>query len=95
MNRRFRITMEFIEYLLIRHNLIKGQKEIKEKSANQYNNRLTNLIEKNIYNGEKHLDNEMLEQINKHYCDKTNHYPRTIKYYIEFLNYLNELKLKN
>lgn len=79
--------MDFIEYLQYRHKIKIGKREIKEKSARQYNNRLENLQKKKIYYDERNLDEQMLVKIKIHYKDKTNHYPRTIEYYIEFLNY--------
>jgi hypothetical protein len=87
--------MEFIEYLQIRHERFTGQKPIKEKSAGQYYNRLINLQKKKIYNGEKYRDDQMLKKIKSHYKDTTNHYPRTIDYYIEYLNYLEQKQPSN
>ncbi|PYZ94878.1 hypothetical protein CR194_04960 [Salipaludibacillus keqinensis] len=84
--------MEFTDYLLIRHKIIKGQRQIKEKSAGQYNNRLKNLQKKNIYNGELQIDQEMKDQINRYYKDSKNMYPKAIKYHIEYLNYLSNEK---
>ncbi|MGO4890421.1 hypothetical protein ACJ2A9_21955 [Anaerobacillus sp. MEB173] len=83
--------MDFMEYLQNRHNLIKGVKEIGKNSARQYNNRLKNLKGKKIYNGEQTLNDQMLVRIKSYYKDTTNHYPRTIEYYIEFLKYNNQL----
>ncbi|MGG0847092.1 hypothetical protein [Peribacillus simplex] len=85
--------MNFIEYLQIRHT-IEGGREIKEKSAHQYNNRLKNLKKNKIYNGENYIDNQILRKIKGHYKDTTNHYSRTIKYYNEFINYLNKTQQK-
>ncbi|WP_394238316.1 hypothetical protein [Niallia oryzisoli] len=83
--------MEFIDYLQNRHKLMKGEREIKEESARQYNNRLVNLQKHKIYNGEKYIDEQMLFKIKGHYKDTTNHYSRTIKYYIEYLNHLSRI----
>lgn len=79
--------MEFIDYLQMRHILKKEERQIKGRSAKQYQNRLLNLQKHNIYNGETQLDSNILEKIQNHYKDTTNHYPRTIQYYIEYLQY--------
>lgn len=86
------LYMDFLQYLQMRHEVQIGQKEMNAISARQYNSRLKNLQKKKIYNDENYLDEQMLESIKNHYKDKSNDYPRTIKYYIEFLNYRN-LKL--
>lgn len=80
------LYMDFIRYLQMRHEVQIGQKEMNAISARQYNNRLINMKKKKIYNDESYLDEQMLGSIKNHYKDKSNDYPRTIKYYIEFLN---------
>ena len=87
--------MDFIDYLQMRHTIKNGERQIKERSAKQYQNRLTNLQKLNIYNGEKQISEEIREKIYNHYKDTTNHYPRTIQYYIEFLQYDSMNKLSN
>ncbi|MCP3028558.1 hypothetical protein [Halobacillus sp. A5] len=82
--------MNFEEYLLNRHKFIKGEKPIKETSAKQYNNRLVNLKKKKIYKEERQINSQTLANIKRHYKDTTNHYPRTIKYYIEYLEHLDK-----
>ncbi len=80
-------AMDFIDYLKIRHTLVSGEKQLKDNSAEQYNNRLLNLKRLKIYNGEPELTEEMEKQIAVHYNDSVKAYPRTIKYYIEYMNY--------
>jgi hypothetical protein len=87
--------MDFIEYLQIRHKLKIGEREIGENSARKYNNRLENLQRKKIYNGEKQIDKQMLLKINILYKDTSRDYPRTIKYYLEYLNHLDEMQQKS
>ncbi|MGG1400166.1 hypothetical protein ABE288_20440 [Bacillus salipaludis] len=79
--------MNFIEYLISRHLIKKGTRAIREVSARQYNSRLENMKNKNIYNGEKEINEHIIAKIKNHYTDKTNHYPRTLEYYLEYLNY--------
>lgn len=78
--------MDFKQYLINRQ--FKKGRKIGEISANQYNNRLVNLEKRGIYNGEERLTEDMVEQINDLYADKSNEYERTINYYIEFKHYL-------
>jgi hypothetical protein len=80
--------MDFKQYLINRQLILKKGKKMEVVSADQYNNRLENLIRKGIYNGEEHLTRDMVEQINHIYANKTNEYERTINYYIEFKRYL-------
>ncbi|MDO6657860.1 hypothetical protein [Anaerobacillus sp. 1_MG-2023] len=87
--------MDFIDYLQMRHTIKKGEKQIKERSAKQYQNRLTNLQKKNIYNGETQIREDMHEKIQNHYKDTRNQYPRTIQYYIEYLQFDSTNKLSN
>lgn len=79
--------MKFIDYLKKRHTIKLGERQIKDLSAEQYNNRLINLQKRKIYNGELTVTDEMLKRINEHYKDASNNYPRAIKYYIEFVEY--------
>ena len=76
-----------MEYLKIRHIVKPGERQIKERSTEQYNNRILNLQRYNIYSGERAVTNQMLRQIHEHYKDTTNQYQRTITYYIEFMTY--------
>ena len=79
--------MEFMEYLKIRHTVKPGKRQIKDRSAEQYNNRLLNLQRYKIYIGERAVTDQMLRQIQERYKDTTNHYQRTITYYIELMAY--------
>ncbi|WP_391207752.1 uracil-DNA glycosylase family protein [Psychrobacillus sp. L4] len=79
--------MKFIDYLKMRHTIKLGERQIKELSAEQYNNRLINLQKRKIYNGELTVTDEMQKRIDEHYKDASNNYPRAIKYYIEFVEY--------
>ncbi len=58
-----RMDMEFIDYLLMRHTLKKDERQIKDRSAKQYQSRLVNLQKHNIYNGETQLNDEILKKI--------------------------------
>ncbi|MCO7176978.1 hypothetical protein ACFP7A_13055 [Sporolactobacillus kofuensis] len=80
--------MDFIQYLINRQSMRKEGRKIGEVSANQYNNRLDNLKKRGIYNGEDHLTEDMILQINDIYANKTSEYERTINYYIEYKHYL-------
>ena len=79
--------MEFMQYLAIRHTVKPGERQIKDRSAMQYNNRLLNLQRYNIYSGERAVTDQMLRQIHEHYKNTINEYQRTITYYIEFMAY--------
>lgn len=82
--------MDFTEFLINRHLLIKNAKKLKEVSAKQYNNRLENMINKKIYKGESVISESILIQINSIYANKANEYERTLKYYREYKKYLSE-----
>lgn len=79
--------MEFMEYLAIRHTVKPEERQIKDRSAMQYNNRLLNLQRYNIYSGERVVTDQMLRRIQESYKDTTNHYQRTITYYKVFMAY--------
>lgn len=76
--------MDFVEYLLSRHLTVKGAKQIRQKSAAQYNGRLENMKSKNIYNGEDHLTLHIVNKIKDNYVSAAGEYERTIKYYLEY-----------
>ncbi|WJY26433.1 hypothetical protein [Sporosarcina trichiuri] len=85
--------MQFIDYLNYRHNIQPGARKLSEVSAEQYANRLHNLQRKGIYHNEDHVTEEMLAEIEKEYKRGLDLYPRTIRYYIEYMEYeayLNE-----
>lgn len=82
--------MEFNEYLLMRHQLNCGTKQIGEVSSKQYVNRLDNLIKKGIYNSEENITTDMCKRINAIYANKTNEYERTLRYYIEYKKYTGQ-----
>ncbi|GKV69219.1 hypothetical protein NCCP2716_17170 [Sporosarcina sp. NCCP-2716] len=79
--------MEFIEYLRNRHSLQRGAKKLSDVSSDQYANRLHNLLRKGIYNKEKEITDEILRMIENEYKRGIDLYPRTIRYYIEFMAY--------
>ena len=81
------LEMSFEEYLQNRHTIQPKTRQLSEVSVEQYVNRLHNLKRLGIYREEKELTEEMLERIEKQYTNGLKHYPRTITYYIEFLNY--------
>ncbi|HWO77804.1 MAG TPA: DUF1643 domain-containing protein [Bacillus sp. (in: firmicutes)] len=78
--------IKFKDFLLNKHRYIAGEKEIKEISANQYVNRLSNMISKNIYNGENQIDSQLIVKIQNQYKDWRT-YVKTIYYYIKFKNH--------
>lgn len=79
--------MDFVQFLLKKHLLLKGERKLKEISADQYNNRLENLFLKNIYNDEKQIDSQLKEKIKESYKD-WKHYEKTIDYDIKYKRYL-------
>lgn len=80
--------MDFQAYLVNRHKFVGKTREINEVSASQYDNRLSNMRKKEIYNGELHITPRMRELINQAYANKTGEYERTLKYFIEYKNFL-------
>jgi phage antirepressor YoqD-like protein len=82
------IMMNFTQFLLQKHLLIKGERKIKEISAKQYNNRLENMLQDQIYNGEKQINIELVNKIQAKYSDWTT-YRKTIDYYIKYCSYIN------
>ncbi|KOO46537.1 hypothetical protein [Priestia koreensis] len=82
--------MNFIEFLKNRHLIIENARKLKDISAIQYNNRLESMMKKKIYNGEHQLSEQIEEKINAIYANKSNEYERTLKYYIEYKQYLEQ-----
>lgn len=80
--------MDFIQYLKSRHQIRNNARQINDISARQYNNRLENMIRWQIYDGKSNLNDEIVEKIEQRYSNKANEYERTIKYFIEFKNYV-------
>ena len=77
--------MDFKEFLLNKHLLIKGERKLKEISANQYNNRFKSMCEKKIDSGEKQMESLLIGRIQNQYRDwKT--YVKTIEYYLAYHN---------
>lgn len=78
--------MEFKEYLQNKHILKKGERKIKDKSINQYINRLENLRRAGIYNDEKQIDSVLKQKVQERYKDwKT--YVTTIEHYLSSKKY--------
>jgi hypothetical protein len=84
--------MDFIQYLMERHLLVDNANKIHEVSAKQYNSRLRNMIKKRIYNEEEHIDFKISDKINDAYTNIAGEYDRTLKYYLEFKNYVRTNK---
>lgn len=82
--------MDFISYLSKRHSIVPSARQIKELSAHQYNGRLKSMIEQNIYCDGNQIDKQTVDKINVKYANKTGEYERTIKYYLEYKEYLNK-----
>jgi hypothetical protein len=83
--------MDFIQYLKNRHLYTKeSNKSIREISARQYNSRLKSMIDKGIYSGENNINDKIVKKIKETYVDASNEYERTIKYYLEYKDYLEK-----
>jgi hypothetical protein len=78
--------MDFKEFLLKKHILIKGEKELKEISADQYVNRLESMRSYGIYNEEKQIDSYLEGKIQDQYEDWRT-YIRTIRHYLKYKEY--------
>jgi hypothetical protein len=85
--------MEFIHYLTNRQQFSKEaniKRNMKLISAKQYNSRLTSMIDKGIYNEEDELTERIVRRIKETFVNQSNEYERTLKYYIEYKQYLNK-----
>lgn len=72
--------MEFKEYLLEKHNIIKGERKLQPVSVKQYINRLDSMRKNGIYNEEEIIDSVLKNKIQQRYKDwKT--YVKTIEHY--------------
>ncbi|OYD56731.1 hypothetical protein CGZ90_17125 [Fictibacillus aquaticus] len=79
--------MNFREFLLKKHLLIKGERELKEISAGQYVNRLKSMRKNKIYNEEKYIDSYLEQKIQNRYKDwKT--YLKTVSHYLVYKDYI-------
>lgn len=82
--------MSFEEYLSRRHELVKGHKPLSEVSIEQYLNRFHNLKRRGIVTDEHEITEEILQEIDTQYKNGLKHYQLPLRYYIEYLGYLNE-----
>lgn len=80
-------NLEFKEFLLTKHTILKGERKLNENSANQYVNRLKSLRDRGLYDEENTLDSQLKTKIQDQYKD-CSHYVGTINYYLAYKKYL-------
>ncbi|WP_251462604.1 hypothetical protein [Priestia aryabhattai] len=86
--------MDFETYLTEVYISKRTKMHLKKISAKQYNNRLKNMKKKGIYNKEKVISEDIKNSISLHYANRKNEYVDTLKYYIEYMEYLETLAQK-
>lgn len=75
--------MDFQDYLMQKHILKKGERQLKSVSVQQYFNRLESMRRHGIYNEEDLIDDILVRKIQEHYKDwKT--YLKTVEHYINY-----------
>lgn len=81
-------ALNFQEYLMQKHTLIKGEKQLQPISVKQYMNRLESMRRHGIYNEENLIDAVLVGKIQEQYKDwKT--YVKTLEHYLNYKN-INE-----
>ncbi|MBD7909083.1 hypothetical protein [Sporosarcina gallistercoris] len=82
--------MNFEEYLSARHELVENSKKLSEVTIEQYVNRFHNLQRRGIYTDEREVTDEILQQIEQQYKNGLQHYPIPLRYYLEYLDYMDQ-----
>ena len=82
--------MTYEEYLTARHELVEKSKQLSEVTIEQYVNRFHNLQRRGIYTDEREVTDEILQQIEQQYKNGLQHYPIPLRYYLEYLDYLDQ-----
>ncbi|MGG0644108.1 hypothetical protein ABE021_09220 [Sporosarcina gallistercoris] len=82
--------MTYEEYLSARHELVENSKQLSEVTIEQYVNRFHNLQRRGIYTNEREVTDTLLQQIEQQYKNGLKHYPIPLRYYLEYLDYLDQ-----